>query len=78
MAIDLRNQDPISNVDIYRAGYWEMTEATRARRERLVAALRVIALSMAARPGPLRFRLSDVEDVGETMRRIIIDEAGTQ
>jgi hypothetical protein len=29
---------------------------------------------MAARPGPLRFRLNDVDDIGETMRRIIIDE----
>lgn len=78
VAIDIRNEDPIGRVDIYRAGYGFMNEATRARRERLLAALRVIALSMATRPGPLRFRLTDVGDVGETIRRIIIGETKTQ
>jgi hypothetical protein len=70
--IDLRNQDPISKVDVWRTGWSDVIEAGRARQQHLSAALRSLALSMAARPGPFRFRLSDVEDVGETIR-IIID-----
>jgi hypothetical protein len=74
LAIDLRNQDPIGDVDVYRAGWSKANGASGARRQPLLAALRDLVLSVAARPGPLRFRLTDVDEVGETMRRIIIDE----
>ena len=82
VAIDLRDQDPVRMLEIFREGYWKWElgrdEANQARHQDLLAALRILALSMAARPGPLRFRISDVEDMGETMRRIIIEEAATQ
>lgn len=82
VAIDLRDQDPVRMLEIFREGYWRWElgrdEANQARHQDLLAALRALALSMAARPGPLRFRMGDVEDMGETMRRIIIEEAATQ
>jgi hypothetical protein len=78
VAINLRNQDPIGKLEIFRMSYWEWelleNAVSQARVQRLLTALRTLALSMAARPGPLRFRLSDVDDIGETMRRIILDE----
>ena len=82
VAIDLRKQNPIGTVYIFHGGYWEWelktNEATRSRKQHLLSALHTLAISMAARPGPPSFRLSDVDEVGETFRRIIIDETATQ
>lgn len=74
-AIDLSNQhDPVCKVSSYgRYHSWEMTEATLARQQHIPSALRALATSIAARPGPLRLQLSDIEDMGEMVRSIIAD-----
>lgn len=74
-AIDLSNQhDPVGIVSTYgRYHSWEMTEATRARQQHIPLALRALATSIAARPGPLRLQLTDIEDMGEMVRSIIVE-----
>lgn len=81
--IDLRNCDePIGNVIINREGYsnrsWNATGATEARRQHVISALRTLAASIAARPGPLKFRTSDIDDMGEMLRRIFMDGTASQ
>jgi len=77
MTIDLRENDPVSNLcNIYTwmAGYeaLERNFATRAIRQQLLAALRAFALSMAARQGPLRFSVRDVDHMGELVRSSLV------
>jgi hypothetical protein len=83
VTVDLRNRDdPISKVVTYCARYsdepWNATEAGKARRQHLISALRTLATGIAARPGPLKFRTSDVEDMGEMLRSIFTDETAKQ
>ena len=83
VAIDLRNRDdPISKIVIYRPGYsdwpWQRTEASKARRQHLISALRTLIAGIAARPGPLRLLLSDFDDMGEMLRRIFMDGTAKQ
>lgn len=72
-AIDLANQhDPVGKVQTYgRLRGWDMTEAIRANKQRIPSALRTLAAAIAARPGPLRLQLSDIEDMGEMVRSIM-------
>lgn len=81
--IDLRDRDdPISKVIIYRSWYSQyprqITEASEANRQHLVTALRTLTTGIAARPGPLKLRLSDVEDMGEMVRSTFMDGTVTQ
>ncbi|GAB7330206.1 hypothetical protein MBLNU13_g01868t2 [Cladosporium sp. NU13] len=80
LAIDLRTgNDPIDKINISRMGYysWNSSVSAQARRQQLLSALRALATGIAARPGPLDLRLSDIEEAGEMMRSII-DVAATE
>ena len=78
VVINLRNRDDqISKVATNRARYsdqpWNATEASKARRQHLISAVRTLATGIAARPGPLKLRSSDIEDIGEMLRSIFMD-----
>ena len=83
VAISLRNRDdPISKIVTYPTRCsdwsWETPESVEARRQHLILALRTLAAGIAARPGLLKLRLSDIEDMGEMVRSISMDGTAKQ
>jgi hypothetical protein len=80
VTIDLNNRvEPVSLADVYYTGPLDPAEAVqfKTRRQQLLSALRILALSIAARPGPSRFVEKDMEVMGEEVRSIL-DVAATQ
>jgi hypothetical protein len=65
---------------INRMGYysWNSNADAQARRQHLLSALCTLTTGIAARLGPLKLQLSDIEDMGEMVRSIIVEGTTTQ
>lgn len=68
VTLDLRNKDdPVGKISTWLNGH----NGFRDPRQQLSRALRSFTISTATREGPFRFQLSDVEEMGEMVSKII-------